>query len=207
MKILVTGFNPFGELERNPSQVVIAELTHHPGAPRPEDLVTEVLRTEYTAAGDRIRSLIHQHNPNAILMLGVSARLSEINLERVALNLDDASLADNTGMIREGQMILPEAPKAYFSTLPLEEMRAALQARSIPATISNHAGTYLCNHVFFVARHEVQTASQKIPCGFIHIPLISDDGEPTGETQKGLPLEVIVAGIESCLDVIRGEAS
>ena len=196
MKTLLTGFNRFGSLKENSSQLVVEDLAKRAKTFVPFELITEVLPTKFIKAGERIRHLIRHHRPERIICLGVSQNLSAIHLERVALNLDDAEAADNAGLERKGDLIVPNAPLAYWSTLPIEKMCVMLRQREIPAHISNHAGAFLCNHVFYVARHEIETLQLNSPCGFIHLPGVSEkksDGAP------GLPLPLMIEAIESCL--------
>lgn len=188
MGALVTGFTTFGEHEVNPSRLIVEAL-----AQRRSDIRTAVLPVEYRISGELICDLIRQYQPDAVIMLGLAARRSAINLERFALNIDDASLPDNAGEIRNGQMIVEDGPAAYVSTLPLDAMRSALATYDVPVVISNHAGAYLCNHVFYVVRHYLEQTGLHIPCGFIHIPGI-------GET--GLPLVTMINAIDGCLQIL-----
>ena len=148
-KILLTGFNAFGTVRENPSQLVVEAIASR-GWP---DLTAAVLPTEFALAGRRIRALIRRHRPELIVCLGVAQGIPAIHLERVALNLDDTEAPDNAGRIHAAKRIVKGGPLAYESTLPIIKMRERLRARGIPAAISNHAGTYVCNHVFYVARH------------------------------------------------------
>ena len=122
-----------------------------------------------------------------------------LRLERVALNLDGSETPDNSGEIIQGRLIASQGPAAYWSRLPLTLMLDALEERGIPAAISNHAGAFLCNHVFYVARHQVDQMGLTSLCGFIHVPGMS--AEVTGD--RGLPLTQIIEGIECCLDILR----
>jgi pyroglutamyl-peptidase len=122
-------------------------------------------------------------------------------LERVALNLNDSDVSDNAGEIIQGQLIEVEGPAAYWSSLPLTGMIEALERLGVPAVISNHAGTFLCNHVFYVARHEVEQVGIPCRCGFIHVPGVSTG--IAGDIDSGLPLALMLEGIECCLDVLR----
>ena len=154
--ILLTGFNCFGDLEVNPSELIVRTIAERAGAAGRTDLVTEVLPTEYRRAEIRVCELIQQFKPRAVLGIGVAVGAQTLRLERVAHNLDDSSQADNSGEIAEGKAIEAEGPIEYRSSLPLERMLDALEERGVPAVISNHAGTFLCNHVFYVARHQVE---------------------------------------------------
>jgi pyroglutamyl-peptidase len=206
MRVLLTGFGPFPGVPANPSEMIAAEL----GArPRPHDgieLVTSALPVEYEAAGARIHELVSSVEPDAVLCLGVAAGRAAINLERFALNFDDAPIPDNDGRLLQGTAIVPDGPAAYQSTLPLDRMHAALVALDVPSTMSNHAGTYICNHTFYAARHHIETLGHHAPCGLIHIPLpleLVGNQAPV----RALSLVTIAASIEACLQVLAEERS
>ena len=193
MRVLITGFETFGGLKVNPSEQVVRRLE----ARRDGDLIAKVLPTEFAAATRRIRRLIQTHRPEAVLCLGVARSRSVISLERFALNIDDTSEADNAGRIRIGRPIAKDGPPAYVSTLPLARMLKAVQAAGIPAEISNHAGTYVCNHVFYAARRILELENDTAPCGFIHLPPIR-----TGKS-RGMALDDMMRAVELSLAVIR----
>ncbi|OFW01628.1 MAG: hypothetical protein A3G20_01790 [Acidobacteria bacterium RIFCSPLOWO2_12_FULL_59_11] len=199
MKILLTGFEPFGRWKVNPSEQVIRALAKQARWRTDADLVTEILPTEYVRAGKRIRQLIRRIRPGVVLCLGVAPACRAISLERVALNLDDDPLPDNAGQFRSGRPIVRGGTVAYWSTLPLERLRRVLEKRGIPVTISNHAGAYLCNHVFYLARHEMEPWGDRAPCGFIHLP----GPRPRREKSNAIPLHTMVEAIECCLQVLR----
>lgn len=193
-KILVTGFNPFGKVKVNPSQLAIEALAEEE-ASRDDGggcrIITALLPTEYARATARMRRLLRRERPAAVVCLGVAAGRREICLERFALNLDDEQLPDNAGVVRRNRIITRGGPALYRSTLPLDRMLRALRQRRIPARVSNHAGTFLCNHVFYVVRHE--TRRRALPAGFIHLPAIR------GVKSPGLPLSVMRRAIGICL--------
>jgi len=195
--ILVTGFNPFADLEVNSSQLIVESIAARSRENGRTDLVTEILPTEYRRAGARVRELIREHRPAAILAVGIAMGSLGIRLERVALNLDESDTPDNAGEIIGGQLIEPSGPAAYWSGLPLMRMLEALRRLGIPAGYSSHAGTFLCNHVFYIGRHEVEQLGIPTRCGFIHVPGIA------GADESGLPLGMMIEGIECCLDVLR----
>ena len=201
MKILLTGFEPFGEVRVNPSEQIVRRIAALARSRGDDDLVTEVLPTEFAAAEKRIRQLIRKLRPAAVLCLGVAPQRDKISLERVALNLDDDSLPDNAGRRRAGRRIVPRGPAAYWSTLPLELIRKQLERRKISVIYSNHAGTYLCNHVFYVARHETERMGNRARCGFIHVPPVRKRSK--GTQQRGIPLRTMVEAVECCLEVLR----
>lgn len=203
MRILLTGFNRFGELGVNPSEVIVQKISEGAESGSQEDIVTDVLQTEFASAGARIRKLIRQVRPEAVVCLGVAPGRNAMSLERVALNLDDTDAPDNAGDTASARIIVPKGPTAYWSTLPIGAMSKALQRRGIPVTISNHAGTYVCNHVFYVARHEIERLRSGAKCGLIHVPLMSEQAETLRDAAPTLPLSKMVAAIQCCFEVLR----
>lgn len=195
MRILLTGFTPFGELHENPSRLIVEQVARRGLFPA---LITAILPTEYAASEQAVRELILTRRPAAVVSIGVAAGRDAINLERAALNLNDAPIADNAGDLANGRLIAADGPAAYWSTLPLEAMHDALHQRGIPAVISNHAGAYVCNHIFYSTRHLVEQMGLSAMCGFIHVPAIRQDEQP----EKGLPLAMMVEGVEICLGVV-----
>jgi pyroglutamyl-peptidase len=196
MKILLTGFVPFGDIAINPSQLIVEKIAERG---RFSELCTEILPVEFATAGEAIRRLIRDFEPEAVVCLGVAQNRTAISLERVALNLDDARIPDNAGNSVKGRQIAESGPVGYWSTLPLEAMEYALKAREIPVEFSNYAGAYLCNHVFFAARHELEATRKHLPCGFIHVPALCETASPDC---AGLTLDMMVEGIEICLECL-----
>ena len=183
MRALITGFNSFANIKTNPSQLIVENI--HPQKFIPDvEVTTVVLPTEFSAAGNKLQQLITTISPQIILLLGVAAKRNIISLERVALNLNDCSIADNAGCTHRGKLIIEQAPLAYFSTLPLTDLQKELQKNAIATEISNHAGTYVCNHVFYLALHCIEQLQLNAACGFIHVPLISTDSDPSITLQK-----------------------
>jgi pyroglutamyl-peptidase len=193
MRLLLTGFNSFHGVGVNPSQLVVEHF-----ARRGDPAVTaEVLPTEYAAAGRRIRSLIRDRQPAVVLSLGVAQSRAAVCLERVALNLNDCETPDNAGVVATARPIVAGAAPAYLATLPLDAMLAALRSASVPSAITNHAGTFVCNHVFYSALHEAEQAGLPTRCGFLHLPALA-----TTELPGGLPLETMIDAVERCLRAI-----
>ena len=206
MKILLTGFKPFGTVKVNPSEQIVRAIAGRAQSRPPtrlksrgDDLIAEILPTEYARAERAIRGLIRRHSPDAVVCLGVAQLRRAISLERVALNLDDEPSPDNAGRVRLGRPIVRDGPLAISSTLPLQRMQRALRRAGVRASFSNHAGTYVCNHVFYAARHEVERLGKNTPCGLIHVPGLR---EPK-KNPKGMTLAKMVAGVECCLKALR----
>ncbi len=168
--ILVTGFEPFGQLEVNPSALIVEHLMRasSPG------MLCEVLQTEFVAAEQRIRQLIRRHQPETVVCLGVASSATKIRLERLAANLDNARLADNAGYQPIESPIVASGSPTLSASLPLDQMLAAVLELGIPAALSDDAGRFVCNHVMYAALDEIARAGLSTRCGFIHVPLCAD---------------------------------
>ena len=191
-KVLLTGFEPFGKATLNPS----AEIVKHING---DNIVTAILPVAYAQSAERLLGLIAEHNPEVVICLGQAEGRKEITPERVAINLDDARLADNEGVLRNDVKILNDGPDAYFSTLPVKEIVEAIKAAGVPAAISLSAGAFLCNHVFYVAQNKF--AGTKVRSGFVHVPLMDEQaGEFPG--LPTMPLEQMVKAVRAMLEVL-----
>jgi pyroglutamyl-peptidase len=190
--ILLTGFEPFGNATSNPSGEIVKQITG-------DNIVTAILPVAYTQSAERLLSLIDQHKPDVVICLGQAEGRTAITPERVAINLDDARLADNEGVLRNDVKILQDGPDAYFSTLPVNELVAAIKAQGIPAAASLSAGAFLCNHVFYVAQNKLRGSD--VRSGFVHVPLMDSQaaefpGLPT------MPLDQMVTAVRAMLEVV-----
>jgi pyroglutamyl-peptidase len=154
-RVLVTGFEPFGEHAVNPSALVANAF----------DGV--VLPVSYARAADALQVAIGDADPEVVLCFGLADKRTKISVERFAHNLDEATTIDNDEAPGSGKEIDPAGPLAFRSTLPVDEIVAALEAEGIPAEVSRDAGGFLCNHVFYVL---MQTLDPKRIGGFIHVP-------------------------------------
>ena len=196
-KILVTGFEPFATSSLNPSGEIVKAL-------KGDDLVTAVLPVVFGQASAQLRELIDLHKPTAVLCLGQAEGRSEMTPERIAINLDNARIADNAGNQPLEQRIIANGPDGHFSTLPIEKMVASMKAAGIPASISLSAGTFVCNHIFYVLQDYLKDSS--IKSGFMHVPLM-DEQRREYPTLPTMPIRQMVAGVEIALNVLRVETT
>lgn len=157
-RVLVTGFEPFGEHATNPSALLAKSFA---GVELP---------VSYARAPDALRAAIAEADAEVVLCFGLADGDTGISVERFALNLDEADVVDNDGVHGSGAEIDPAGPLAYRSTLPVDEIVAALRDEDIPARASRDAGGYLCNHIFYVL---MQTLGPNQIGGFIHVPAAS----------------------------------
>lgn len=188
-RVLLTGFDPFGGDALNPSWLVAQAL--HRKTVAGHRVVAAQLPTEFGASLDRLRALMADHRPVLVICLGLAATRAALSLERIAINVDDARIADNTGAQPIDTPVVAGAPAAYFSTLPIKAMQQAIQGAGVPAEISQTAGTFVCNHVFYGLMHRLATARglKGARGGFIHVPMLPEQGAPS------LPLETMVEGV------------
>ena len=191
-KILLTGFEPFGTATSNPSGEIVKQISG-------DNIVSGILGVTYNQSADRLLALIAEHNPDVVICLGQSEGRTAITPEKVAINLDDARLADNEGILRNDVKILETGADAYFSTLPIKEMVDAIKAQGIPATVSLSAGAFLCNHIFYVAQNKF--AGTKIRSGFVHVPLM-DSQAPEFPGLPTMPLDQMVTAVRIMLEVV-----
>ena len=192
-KILVTGFEAFDKSAINPSAEIVQAL-------KGDDLVTAILPVVFGQASAQLRELIDLHKPRAVLCLGQAEGRSEMTPERIAINLDNARIADNAGNQPLEQRIMADGPDGHFSTLPIEKMVASMKAAGIPASISLSAGTFVCNHIFYVLQDYLKDSSVK--SGFMHVPLM-DEQRKEFPNLPTMPIRQMVAGVEIALNVLR----
>jgi len=198
-RVLLTGFEPFAGASLNPSEQIVTALKARAFAGI--ELHTAVLPVVFTESSELLRHLIKLHKPDVVICLGQAEGRREISFERVAINLDDARLADNAGRVVLDQPVVAGGPSAHFTTLPVKEMVAAVRAERIAAGLSTTAGTFVCNHIFYAMQHEL--AETGVRSGFIHLPLMPEqagefEGLPT------MPLDQQVRAIEVAIRVAAG---
>ena len=200
-KILLTGFEPFDGEAINPSGE-IARLLH--GAVIAGHKVEgALLPCVFGGAIKELREQIRVVKPALVICTGQAGGRPDITPERVAINVDDARIADNAGRQPVDRPIVKNGPAAHWSTLPIKAIVAALQARGIPASVSQTAGTFVCNHVFYGLMQELR-GRKKIRGGFIHVPFLPEQAK---SGQPSLPLEMmgtaIAVAIETAVKVRR----
>ena len=167
MKILVTAFEPFQQETVNATMEALALLPDAiPGA----QLVKRTVPVVFGQAIDTVCAMVEEVQPDAVVCLGQATGRAEVTPERVAINVNDGRIADNSGFQPKDEPIRAEGPAAYFSTLPLRQMIAAMQAAGTPASLSNTAGTFVCNNLMYGLLDYLARTGRAIPAGFIHIP-------------------------------------
>ena len=197
MKALVTGFDPFGGDSVNPSALAVGMLARRIGA-----LVvhTAELPTSYAQSRAALAEAIAKAQPDIVLCVGQAGGRTELSLERVAINIQDARIADNDGVQPIDRPVVEGGAPAHFGTLPIKACVAELRRAGLPAGVSNTAGTFVCNHIFYTLMDIA--AGHPIPMrgGFLHIPYIPEQAARAGGAPS-MALDDIVRGIEIILAV------
>ena len=179
-KVLVTGFEPFGDAVINPSWLVARAL--HGRQIAGHAIVAARLPTVFGQSAALLSTLVQRHRPALVLCLGLAAGRTAISLERVAINVDDARIPDNTGSQPLDEAVVVGAPTAYFSRLPVKAMLQAIRDAGVAAELSNTAGTFVCNHVFYALMHLLATRRGHQPTqgGFVHLPCLPEQAAAQG---------------------------
>lgn len=216
MKVLVTGFEPFGGDAVNSSADAVAALAASWAGP--DELVTAVLPVAFDqvrSVGGPLLRLLDEHAPDVVVAVGLADGVTQVRIERVAINLMDARIPDNDGDRPVDAPVADGGPAARFATLPVKAAAAAVREAGIPAGVSYSAGTYVCNAGFYAVQHAL-AGRPGVLSGFVHVPrsteevggeaaasALSDGGEPH------LPLEALARALEivvrTTLAAARGE--
>ncbi len=169
MKALVTGFDAFGGDKVNPSILAVRRLKRRMNGIA---IHTVELPTSYARSPIVLRAAIHEVQPDIVLGVGQAGGRAELCLERVAINVQDARIRDNDGKQPVDRPVVREGPAAYFATLPIKACVAEMRKAGLPASVSNSAGTFVCNHVFYALMHRLATtpALAQARGGFVHVP-------------------------------------
>jgi pyroglutamyl-peptidase len=171
MKVLITGFDAFGGLSFNPSEELIKKLIRSRPLDSFEEIEALVLPTQYVEASRAILFKIEHWSPDYVIMFGLANDADSIRLERFALNIADVESADNAGDLKVAETIIGDGPTAYQTDVPLERIKSVLWKQGIDAEVSNHAGAYVCNYVYYQVLHNIRRRPTKAL--FVHVPLRS----------------------------------
>jgi pyroglutamyl-peptidase len=193
--VLVTGFDPFGGEDVNPSWEICKALPTAIGRSSIERLLVP---TAFGRAVEAVSGAITRFDPALVILLGQAGGRSAVCVERVAINVDDARIPDNAGAQPVDGAIAPTGPAAYFATVPIKAMVAAMREAGVPAEVSNTAGTFVCNHLLYGVLHFLATDGRGTRAGFIHVPwldrqAIARPGEPS------MALATMARGVEAAI--------
>ncbi len=198
MKILVTGFDPFGEDKINPAIEAVKRL---PDVIEGAQIVKLEIPTVFGKCADVTKQAIIAEKPDYVLNIGQAGGRFELTPERVAINFDDGRIKDNVGYQPVAVPIHADGQNAYFTQLPVKAMVSAIRAAGIPSVVSTTAGTYVCNHIMYQVQYLIDKEFPKLKAGFIHIPYLPE--QVTDKPGKpSMSLNSDVKGITAALKAI-----
>lgn len=191
---LVTGFEPFGGDAINPSGEAVKRLDGR--LVGDAYVVARILPATFAGSGPALLRAIEEVGPDLVIAVGQADGRIALSLERVAINVQDARIPDNDGASPVDEPVVPGGPVAYWTSLPIKAMAAAIRAQGIPAEVSQTAGTFVCNHLFYSLAHAIATGRPTLRGGFIHIPLLPEQAARSPVKHGSMSLATIVAGLE-----------
>ena len=198
MKILVTGFDPFGGEPINPAIESVKKL--------PDNIAgAEIIKLEIPTVRkkslEKIEKAINEHNPDVILSIGQAGGRFDISIERIGINLDDFRIPDNEGNQIIDEPIFPDGENSYFVKLPVKAMVQNVQKNNIPASVSYTAGTFVCNHVLYGVLYLIEKKYKGKKSGFIHIPFLPQQVIDK-RNMPSMELNTIVKGLTAAIEAI-----
>ena len=203
MKVLITGFQPFGGETKNPSYEAVKLLPDEIGG---AEIIKLKVPVVFGLAGDVVANKVREIKPDLIICVGQAGGRTAVTPERIGINVNDGNTPDNSGYVPCGEAIVEGGPDAYFSNLPIKAMVRKMVENDIPAAVSNPAGTYVCNNLMYSVMHLVHTEFPSVRAGFVHVPYAAMQHNfkfasmPLSEIAKGLEL-CVEACLENDIDV------
>lgn len=205
VRLLLTGFEPFGGEAVNPSGLLAERLAQEGCAGA--EIATRILPVVRYRCIDLVVNAIEEWRPDVVIMLGQAGTRPWITPERIAINLDDYRSPDNAGNQPIDEPIVPGGPAAYFSTLPVRAMVQRMTDAGVPAAISNTAGTYLCNHVCYGVLHYLALRRLPVRAGFIHLPYLPQQAVGKAIQAPALGMETMLCGLRAAVTAALGSAA
>ncbi len=191
MKVLVTGFDPFGGETINPAYEAVKLVNDNiEGA----EIIKIEIPTVFGKSMTVIDKAIQKYQPDVVLAIGQAGGRTSMAVERVGINVDDARIPDNDGQQPIDEIIYEDGENAYFSNLPIKKMVFEMQNENVPAVVSNTAGTYVCNHVLYSIMYLIDKKYNNLRGGFIHVPFLPE--QVKDKNMPSMSLEMIKKGIE-----------
>lgn len=195
--ILLTGFEPFGGEQSNPSWLAVQQLDGYQLDDEVQ-IVSRQLSCVFEKSQIELQAAIAELKPVLVLAVGQAGGRTELCFEKVAINFIDARIADNAGQQPIDKSVVTDGPAAYFTTLPIKAIVNSLKQQGIPAAVSYTAGTYVCNTVFYALMHQLKD-KPKVRAGFLHIPYAPE--QAIGKAVASMPVDMVVNALKLCLPV------
>ena len=197
--ILITGFDPFGGESINPAWEAVKRVSDQVGD---VEVVKLMVPTVFYKSIDTVAAAIEKEKPDAVLCIGQAGGRFDLNPERVAININDARIPDNEGNQPLDGPVFEDGETAYFATLPIKAMAEEIRKAGVPASVSNTAGTYVCNHLMYGVLYTLANKYPDVRGGFMHVPFITSQVINRKPIAPSLSLEQIVTGIEAAVKAI-----
>ena len=198
MTLLLTAFTPFGGESINPALEAVKRVKDKIAN---LDIIKLEVPTVFNESVKTVTEAMEKENPDFVLCVGQAGGRAGITPERVAINVDDARIPDNDGNQPIDRTIYPDGENAYFSNLPVKAMVEAIKEEGLISSLSNSAGTYVCNHLMYGVLYHIDKTYQGMKSGFIHVPYITE--QTTDKPNKpSMPLKDIVKGLEAAIRAI-----
>ena len=198
MKVLITGFDSFGNETINPSNLAVNSLPDSIG-----DIIIKkvTIPTIFKKSSEVLEKYIAEFSPNIVICVGQAGGRDKITVERVAINIDDARIPDNDNNSPIDEKIRQDGENAYFVDLPVKAMVEAIKEEGLISSLSNSAGTYVCNHLMYGVLYHIDKTYKGMKGGFIHVPYIPEQTEDK-PNKPSMPLKDIVKGLEAAISAI-----
>ncbi|MBS4197066.1 pyroglutamyl-peptidase I [Lederbergia citri] len=200
-KVLITGFDPFGGEKINPALEAVKQLDGK--VIEDVEIVAQEVPTVFHESIKVVINAIEQHKPDVVICVGQAGGRTQVTPERVAINIDDARIPDNKDNQPIDEPIYKDGPAAYWTTLPIKRIVHEMKVAGVPAAVSNSAGTFVCNHLFYGVMHYLEKNAPHIRGGFIHIPFIPE--QTLGDNAPSLSLDAIVEGLKTAAVIAANE--
>ena len=198
MKILITGFDPFGGEPVNPALEAVKLMKDEIAGAK---IIKLEIPTVFRKSVEKIHEMMKAEQPDVVLSIGQAGGRFGVTPERVAINVDDARIKDNEGNQPVDTPIFTDGEAAYFSNLPVKAMVEAIKNKGLPSTLSNSAGTFVCNHVMYGVLYYIHKEFPNVRGGFIHVPFITDQ-VVTKQNVASMALADITEALEAAVEAI-----
>ncbi|MGG5316829.1 pyroglutamyl-peptidase I [Enterococcus sp. AZ072] len=197
MKVLITGFDPFGGATINPAFEAVKLL---PDTIQQAKIIKIEIPTVFQKDGEVLENSIKQHNPDIVLCVGQAGGRSGVTIEKVAINLMEARIPDNEGQQPLNQQIYKDGKNAYFATIPVKAMVNNIKAKKIPSSISYTAGTFVCNDIMYRLLYLAEKEYPEMRGGFIHVPYLPEQVTELPEGTPSMSAELISQALETAIE-------
>jgi len=199
MRILITGFDPFGNESVNPAYEAVKLL---PDTIAKAEIIKLEIPTVFNKCDVAVEEAIAKYSPDVVLSIGQAGGRFDISIERVAINIADGRIPDNDGYQPIDKSIREDGPAAYFATVPVKAMAEKVRGKGIPASVSYTAGSYVCNFIMYCVLHSIATKHPGMRSGFIHVPFMPSQGIGKPVNTPTMSIQTIAAALEAAVEAI-----